>query len=84
MKEPYRKMIAFAWKSESRGDWSGVLLEKTTGKRPIINRETTQKGDVPHTFASIEKAQLDLGYSPNVPLEEGLKEEWRWIKALYA
>ncbi|NOR15228.1 MAG: NAD-dependent epimerase/dehydratase family protein, partial [Candidatus Aminicenantes bacterium] len=34
------------------------ILEKITGKRPIVNRETTQKGDVPHTFASIEKAQL--------------------------
>jgi len=60
------------------------ILERITGKKTIIERENTQKGDVPHTFASIEKAQRDLGFSPRVPVEEGLEEEWRWIKALYA
>jgi len=60
------------------------ILEKITGSPLNIIREPSQKGDVPHTYASIEKAQHELGFSPKVPLEEGLKKEWRWIRALYA
>ena len=29
-------------------------------------------GDVPHTYANIQKANKDLGYKPKIKLEEGL------------
>jgi UDP-N-acetylglucosamine/UDP-N-acetylgalactosamine 4-epimerase len=37
-------------------------------------------GDIPHSLASIEKAQIILGYKPSHTLEQGLKEsvEWYW------
>ncbi|SHM62298.1 SDR family oxidoreductase [Flavobacterium saccharophilum] len=37
-------------------------------------------GDIPHSLASIEKANTILGYSPNYSLQEGLKEAvgWYW------
>ena len=60
------------------------ILEEVTGGPLNIRREPNQKGDVPHTYASIEKAQHELGFSPKVLLEEGLKKEWRWIRSLYA
>ncbi|GIM48689.1 SDR family oxidoreductase [Capnocytophaga stomatis] len=37
-------------------------------------------GDVPHSLASIEKAQKNLGYQPSHKFAEGLKEavDWYW------
>lgn len=60
------------------------LLEKITGKKLHIQWKKSQKGDVFHTFADIQKAKKDLGFSPRTPLEEGLDREWEWIKGLYS
>jgi UDP-N-acetylglucosamine 4-epimerase len=35
-------------------------------------------GDIPHSLASIEKANKMLGYTPNFSFKEGLKEAVRW------
>lgn len=59
------------------------LLEKVTQKKIRIKWADKQKGDVPHTFANIEKAQKDLDYLPQTSLQEGLKKEWTWLKSLY-
>jgi UDP-glucose 4-epimerase len=59
------------------------VLEEICGKKVEVVREERQKGDVAHTFADIQKARLDLGYSPRTVLKDGLREEWDWIKALY-
>jgi UDP-glucose 4-epimerase len=40
-------------------------------------------GDARHTSADVTKAQRILGYQPQVTLEDGLRQEWDWIKALY-
>ncbi|RIY36393.1 LPS biosynthesis protein WbpP [Capnocytophaga canis] len=39
-----------------------------------------RQGDVPHSLASIEKAQKNLGYQPTHKFAEGLKEavDWYW------
>ncbi len=38
-------------------------------------------GDIPHSLASIEKAEKMLGYKPEVNLENGLKQavDWYWL-----
>jgi UDP-glucose 4-epimerase len=59
------------------------VLEEICGKKVEVVREERQKGDVAHTFADIQKARLDLGYSPRTVLKDVLREEWEWIKALY-
>lgn len=38
----------------------------------------TRSGDVPHSLASIEKAQEKLGYQPTHVFAEGLKEAVKW------
>jgi UDP-N-acetylglucosamine 4-epimerase len=37
-----------------------------------------RKGDIPHSLASIEKAQQLLNYHPQFSLKEGLKEAITW------
>ncbi len=59
------------------------LMEKITGQKARIRWLDPQKGDVVHTLASIEKAKLDLGYNPRSDLENGLRQQWLWIKQLY-
>jgi UDP-glucose 4-epimerase len=38
-------------------------------------------GDVPHSVASIERARQQLGYEPQVALDEGLEETLDWYRA---
>lgn len=40
-----------------------------------------RSGDIPHSLASIERAQSLLGYSPNFSLQSGLTEAVKWYRA---
>ena len=57
------------------------LLENALGKRAEIDRQPTQPGDVPQTFADITKAQRLLGYNPQMQIEEGIKKFVEWFEA---
>ena len=46
--------------------------EEVSGKTAKIKEIENQQGDVPGTYADINKAKKDLGYNPTVKLEEGL------------
>ncbi|MCJ7581555.1 MAG: NAD-dependent epimerase/dehydratase family protein, partial [Candidatus Aminicenantes bacterium] len=59
------------------------ILEKITGKKVLLQHFDRQKGDVFHTYAGINKAKKDLDFHPQIPLEEGLTQEWEWIQKLY-
>ena len=56
------------------------LCEKVTGKKANKKIIENQLGDVSKTYADIKKAKIDLDYSPNVKLEEGLKRMYEWMK----
>lgn len=59
------------------------LLEEICRKKLAVRRVEKQKGDVPDTWANIDKARKDLGYAPRTELAEGLRLEWEWIQSLY-
>lgn len=59
------------------------ILEKVTQKKIKITWEDWQLGDVPHTFANIEKARKELNFQPKTKVDDGLEEEWKWIQKLY-
>lgn len=43
-----------------------------------IKHGPNRVGDIPHSLASIEKAQKMLGYSPRYSMSEGLKDAVKW------
>src|SRR6266498_2407688 len=56
-------------------------LESATGKTAILDRQPDQPGDVPATYAAVEKAQRLLGFRARVPLEEGLRRSVEWYRS---
>ena len=56
------------------------MIEQVTGKKAIMQRESSQQGDVPLTWADISKAGRLLGYHPQTTLEEGLKKFVAWYR----
>ncbi len=48
---------------------------------PVIEYLPDQPGDVPITFADVTKAERLLGYSPRVPIREGLRRFVAWYTA---
>lgn len=58
-----------------------ALLEAATGKKALQNRLPDQPGDVPITWANIDKAKRLLGYSPQTSMEQGLPNFVAWYRA---
>lgn len=59
-------------------------MEKVVG-RPIPRKHIeTAMGDARHTAADVSKAQIILGYQPQISLVDGLSQEWLWVKSLYS
>jgi UDP-glucuronate 4-epimerase len=58
-----------------------TAIEKAVGKPAILDRQQNQPGDVPVTFASVEKAAKLLHFRARVPLEEGLRRSVEWYRS---
>jgi UDP-glucuronate 4-epimerase len=56
------------------------LLEKSLGKKAIIEPHPAQPGDVPVTFADITKSRKQLGYAPQVKIEDGIPLFVEWFR----
>lgn len=55
-------------------------METITG-RPVRRRAAPpQVGDVPHTEADTRAIREQLGWSPQVSLQEGLSRQWDWVQ----
>ena len=59
-------------------------LESVSGLTAEVRGEDVQAGDVKHTWADLTRAEEELGYAPQVPLEEGLRREAEWYRGLLA
>jgi UDP-glucuronate 4-epimerase len=58
-----------------------ATIERVVGKPATILRRPDQPGDVPITFANIDRARAELGYAPTTPLELGVARYWAWWRA---
>jgi UDP-glucuronate 4-epimerase len=56
------------------------VIEQAMGKRAILDRQPEQPGDVPVTFANIDKARRLLGYRPQTKIEAGIEKFIAWFK----
>ncbi|MBI4821580.1 MAG: NAD-dependent epimerase/dehydratase family protein [Deltaproteobacteria bacterium] len=54
-------------------------IEQALGKKAIIDRRPDQPGDVPRTFASVDRAVSELGYAPTTPVSVGIPRFIEWL-----
>jgi UDP-glucose 4-epimerase len=59
-------------------------LESVSGLTAEVRGEDVQAGDVKHTWADLTRAEEELGYAPQVSLEEGLRREAAWYRRMPA
>ena len=57
-----------------------TTIERVLGKKAQIEWQPAQKGDVPLTYASVERASAELGWKAQVHLEEGVRRFAEWMK----
>lgn len=55
-------------------------ISNAVGKKAIIRQLPDQPGDVPMTFADVEKAGRLLNYAPDTPLDVGLQIFVDWLQ----
>ena len=55
-----------------------LAIENSCGKKAVIDRQPDQQGDVPQTYADIQKAKKLLGYQPSTDLKTGLENFYSW------
>jgi len=55
-------------------------IARVVGKTAEIVRQPDQPGDVPITYANIDRARAALGYEPRVPVEIGIQRYWDYLQ----
>lgn len=57
------------------------IIEKEVGVKAIKNMMPMQPGDIPESFADIEKARAKLNYTPSTTIARGIPEFISWYKS---
>jgi UDP-glucuronate 4-epimerase len=60
-----------------------ATLEELLGRAAIRDYQPMQAGDVPATFASIDRLRAATGFAPHTPMAEGLARFVEWYRAYY-
>lgn len=55
-------------------------IEVACGVKARVEMLPEQPGDVPRTFADIDRARGELGYAPQTPVREGVRRFVRWLQ----
>lgn len=58
-----------------------ATIEKSLGKKAVIDRLPKQPGDVEQTYADVAKAVKQLGYKPKTEVSVGLAEFVKWFRS---
>lgn len=57
-----------------------ATIEQTTGHDAVIERLADQPGDVPVTYANIDRARRLLNYQPTTAVASGIARYWEWLR----
>ena len=57
------------------------LLGQALGKKPIVEWQPEQPGDMKRTLADVTLSGRALGYAPKVSMEEGIARFVAWLRA---
>ncbi len=57
-----------------------TTIERVMGKKAKIKHTAEQTGDVPLTYASVERASEELGWRAKVDLEQGIRRFVQWAQ----
>jgi UDP-glucuronate 4-epimerase len=60
------------------------VIEQATGKSAQIEHTAGPPGDVNETYADISRAARDFGFTPKVPLSEGIPRFVEWFRRYHA
>ena len=55
-------------------------IERVVGKSAQIDWQPDQPGDVPLTYANVDRARAALGYAPTTPPDVGIARYWEWLR----
>lgn len=58
-------------------------IEKSAGKKAVIEFKPMQAGDVKKTWANVDNLSEDFHYHPNCSVEQGIEQFVSWYKAFY-
>ena len=59
------------------------VLEDCLGKKAVKNYLPLQAGDVPATYADVEALTADVGFKPDMPIEEGISRFVQWYRGYH-
>ena len=59
------------------------VIEECLGQKAEKNMLPMQPGDVPDTYADVSALTEDVGYTPDTPIEEGIKKFIEWYRDYY-
>ena len=60
------------------------VIESALGLTAKIEFEPMQAGDVPETYADIDRIRREFGFSPATSIDEGLPKFIRWYREFYS
>lgn len=67
-------------RSERLMDMIGIIARELGVEKPKMIMMPMQDGDVPATFASVDKLHAAVGYEPTTPISEGLPRFIAWFR----
>ena len=61
-------------------DMIAIIAKEMGVEKPLMEFLPMQDGDVPATYASVEKLHKAVGYEPTTPITVGLPKFIAWFK----
>jgi len=55
-------------------------IEKSLGRKAVMDMQPMQPGDVPTTYADIAASKHELGFNPRTPISEGIPRFIEWFR----